>query len=297
MGIIKILLIFLMLALTGYLACDYYLNYSKNQAYENENTLNIPKEVTQFVPNIRFENSRLSYYIDSSCSSRKKTNMVYAMFLLSNATQILSFYPEEKSNADVLIGCSVVSYSEEKNAFVAGEAKPTGYINLSYYPLIQKGKIILSKEFDCDYPILEMHELLHVFGFDHVNDKSNIMYPYADCNLRLDSKIANMLKSLYSIEPLPELLIKNFTIHKSDKYLNFTIEITNQGLKDAEGVSLDIYSNDNLIDSEEIGLVKIGEFQSIKVNNVKLSSTPNKIKFEIIYSGKEYDKSNNVLIL
>lgn len=55
-----------------------------------------------------------------------------------------------------------------------------------------------------DYPDLEVHEILHAFGFEHTNDRLSIMYwQGTECRIdrfRIDRDIVEMLQALY---PLP----------------------------------------------------------------------------------------------
>ncbi len=298
MEAVKIIFFVLVLAAVGYFGYDYYLSYSGSQplSFELGKNISAPNELTQFVPDMRFESGRISYYINTDCSLKQKINMIYAMDLLTNATDIISFYTKDKDKAEIFISCSEVAYSGEKDVFAAGEAKPTEYLNLTYYPLIKKGKITISKQFNCDYPVLEMHELMHVFGFDHLNDSTSLMYPYADCNRTLDKPLIKMLKTLYADKPVAELLLENIKVSKSQKYLNFTLDITNQGLKVAEGVVLEVYVGKTLIDSGAVGTVEIGQPQLIGVNNIPLpSGNFSTTDFRIVYSGEEFDKTNNIL--
>ena len=41
------------------------------------------------------------------------------------------------------------------------------------FKTIEKGKIALFKESKCEYPVVELHEISHVFGFDHIDNKKS----------------------------------------------------------------------------------------------------------------------------
>ena len=51
------------------------------------------------------------------------------------------------------------------------------------------------------YPDLEIHEILHVFGFEHIDDKMSIMYWQAQScrfdRLRIDPEIVQKLQEIY----------------------------------------------------------------------------------------------------
>lgn len=47
----------------------------------------------------------------------------------------------------------------------------------------------------CDYPSVQIHEVLHLFGYDHIKNESSIMYKYKSCNVRsIDKEIIEELK-------------------------------------------------------------------------------------------------------
>ena len=255
-------------------------------------------EVVQFEKNMRFNHNTLSFFINSDCDQSKKMRMMRAFSEVQSQTEIILFRPAEESVADILIGCSEESYETEKNTFISGEGGPTEYFNLTMYPLIKKGKILLYQESSCDYPITELHELFHVFGFDHINKSQYIMYPYIDCKQIINPELINQLKEIYSIEPLPELYFMNVSAVKTDNYLNFSVQINNDGLNDAENVNLNVYADNEKVDNFDLKTIAIGSGQVFYVNNLKLPSSNIKtVKLEIYYSGKEYKKDNNVIEL
>ena len=127
-------------------------------------------EVVQFIPNLRFPSEKISYYINPNCESKKSQQITRALDIISSETKMIIFYSANEQVAQILIGCSKESYEKEKNSFIAGEGGPTKFINSTLYPIILRGKVILYEESDCDYPVTELHELIHVFGFDHINN-------------------------------------------------------------------------------------------------------------------------------
>lgn len=295
MGIIRGLLIVLILVALGFVGYNFYQQQANvNQLYQN---VNAPSEATQFLKNLRFNTNRISYFISSDCTLDRTNKFKQALGILTSETNILEFYSASEANADILVGCSKNAYEQEKNVFAAGEGGPTAYLNLSYYPYIRKGKVILYEKSECTYPVVEMHELLHVFGFAHINNKTSIMYPYGGCNHQLDSTIIEMLKKLYAIEPLAELLFTNLKASKSGKLLELELEITNQGLQDAKNVNISIYADNIMLEPIEIGDLEIGVTQTLKMTNIALPNNEiSEIKLAIIYD-REYDKTNNIQII
>jgi len=258
-------------------------------------------EITQFFPNMRFNHNQISYKFHDGCSQEKIINMENAFSIISEKTKTISFY-NTNSDADIEITCSEEESQKTKNTFVAGEGGPTEFYNNTIYPLIVKGTIILYKPkyetSKCSEPIVELHELLHVFGFEHLDKKDSIMYPYLDCNQKLDDEFIEYLVALYSIEPKAELEFKNLNASKSGKYLDFNVSVENRGIIDAEKVSLKISSSGKEIKSFDLEDIEVGLLKTLSVKNlVLLSRNTNTIIFEVILMEDEYDKQNNIAVL
>jgi hypothetical protein len=304
LNIVLIVVLVNLIAIAGFLIYQNYPRAAEVLHVVNYNSAipNIPvnasPEVVQFIPKMRFNHNKLSYFISKDCSEEKIQRMLEAFEIVTNKTEIIKFYStKNEKGSDILIGCSSNSYETEKNVFIAGEGGPTSYINLSLYPVIARGKIILYNETSCknnELPVTELHELFHVFGFDHINKTEDIMYSYVDCKQKINPELINMLVDLYSIEPLPELYFINITAIKTGIYLNFSVGIANDGLMDAENVSLEVYSGENKIDSFNLENIEFGTSTSFYVRNLKLPSfDTNKIDFNIILSQNEFNKNNN----
>jgi len=229
----------------------------------------------------------------------KVNRLKTAFFIIHQETGVIDFYPiEDESKADILVGCSSNSYETEKNVFVAGEGGPTSYLDLNLYPVILKGKVLLyqKEESKCKKPITELHELFHVFGFDHINNKSLIMYPYVGCEQEINPDLIKKLIEIYSIKPLAELYFSNATVVKTGVYLNFSVQVSNEGLKDIKNVELEVYEEGKKLDSFNLGDIEMGASQKFMVGNLKLFSVNAKsIRLEIKASQEEYNKENNVI--
>jgi len=255
---------------------------------------NVSGELLQFFPNMRFNHNNITYFINSECSEDKKERMNLAFSIIENETEIITFNPDSEENADILVGCSFDSYETEKNVFIAGEGGPTKILNLSVYPLILRGKVILYNETSCDYPITELHELFHVFGFDHINDAKTIMYPYSKCNQKINPEMIETIKELYSTPALAEIYFENITASKKGVYLDFNITARNEGLIEAKNITLEVYSEEKKIGSFGLGNLNPGEGTGFNVKNLKLSSrNAEKIKMLIVTETSEYNTDNN----
>jgi len=197
---------------------------------------------------------------------------------------------------------TVVSEQEvqkDMKTFIAGEGGPTKFWNYTVYPLILEGTIILNKQSEkteqCEEPITELHELLHVFGFDHINDTESIMYPYLSCSQKIDQEYIDHIVNLYSIEPKSELVFSELNATKSGRYLNFNVSVKNLGIINSENAILKISSENDEIKEFELNDIETGSTKLLSVNNLLLPSRNTEtISFEIITPTKEYNKENNI---
>lgn len=260
--------------------------------------VNASSELKQFVTNMRFNHNELKYFIEDSCQEDKRQRFLDALKIIEVETGIISFEEvNAETNSDIDVGCSKDSFETEENVFIAGEGGPTKYLNLSWYSIILKGKVMLYGKSSCDYPITELHELFHVFGFDHINNKSIIMYPYVDCKQRINPELIESLKILYSVAPASELYFSNASFIKTGVYLNFSVEIKNEGLIDAQDVLLDVKErNGEVIKTFELENISIGSTQKFYVSYLKLPSVNTReIDLLIKTNTKEFNQKNNLI--
>jgi|SRR3989338_4513603 len=310
MGVIKFLIVILIISAIvglGYYAYTAYPDAVNNVVQKfgvtNYNS-NIPKEVNatnellQFIPNMRFKTGHITYYIQDNCDDSKKLRFLKALSTIDEQTEVLSFYESINESADIVVSCSKNANQENKNEFVAGEGGPTKYLDLSFYPLILRGDVILYKTDDCDRPITELHELFHVFGFEHINNSKLIMYPYINCEQEINSNLTTKLKELYSIPNLPEIYFENVSAQAVNGYINFTMDVLNQGLDDARNPILEVYVDGKNIDEEYLETIVVGTGQKFSMKNLKLpSNSVTNIKFNLVLSQEEYNKDNNLIEL
>jgi len=150
----------------------------------------------------------------------------------------------------------------------------------------------------CAEPIVEIHELMHVFGYDHVDNKSSVLYPYFSCEQVLGQDFIDDMIRLYSVEPKSELYFGNITAVKSGPYLDFNISVPNEGLIEASGVNLEVYGNGKKQDVFQLNDIDSGVITSFSIENLHLSSRNIKeVEFRLKSSTKEYDLKNNVVKL
>jgi hypothetical protein len=264
---------------------------------QNENKIpeNTSKELVMFMPNMRFATNSISYsFVD--CDLERERKMLDAFEIVTNKTEIINFY-ESQTSPMITIYCSKEKQKQRNNSFVAGEGGPNQILELDLYPLIIDGTIYIydsrSQE-ECESPIVELHELMHVFGFDHITNKSTILYPYLDCKQIITDEIVNKLKELYSIEPKSDLTIKNLNASASGRYLNFAIIIHNRGLIKSENIALNIYDTKEKIDTYDLGDMDVGISQTLTITNMQLPLRPiTDLIFEVTTSTPEFFYENN----
>lgn len=249
-----------------------------------------------FQENLRFSTNNISYHIDISCPKDRKEKMIQAFDLFQEEMGIISFY-EGSSSSDILVGCSNDFIELGENLFAAGEGGPSEIINATVFKTIKKGKIILYQESRCDYPVVEIHELCHVFGFDHSENEKSIIYPSYRCDQRITPDMVEIINELYSIEPLPDLVITELVAVKKGKYLDFNITVLNEGYTTANNVSLGVFVDEELIQDNYFGEIAVGFGRTLNSQNVKMPSIKDiEVKFFVDFNGlvRELEEENNI---
>jgi hypothetical protein len=140
------------------------------------------------------------------------------------------------------------------------------------FKTIEKGKISLYNDPRCDYPIVEIHELGHVFGFDHSLDPSNIMYNVSNCMQTISDDMIELVDALYGIKPLPDASVDELSAVMRGKYLDFNITVLNEGLLGIHDINLTILADGKSIQVMSMGEIGIGYGRTMKATNVKMPS-------------------------
>ena len=309
MGVIIFLVLGLFIFIIGYLLYNNLPGDPENLvfspvSYENETgTLS---EIGQFIPNMKFNHNDISYRIDNSCEQNRINRMIEAFGLLSEEIDTIKFH-SVSGVPDIEVTCSLSvkeSLNGDDNFFVAGEGGAKEIIKAGRFNVINKGIILLYGNFEdsveCDWANVELHELMHVFGFNHSINTDSLMYPTIEsCNQRLDNSIILELDRLYSQENLADLYFKDVQAVKKGIYLDFNVTVLNSGVKDANNVNISILTDDKLIESRELSnIIRYGGGITLNIENFKMNKrNPKKISFVIDQEGlvEEYDKENNVV--
>ncbi len=278
--------------------------FIKNIESEKLNLEN--SQISQFYDNMKFNHNKISYKIDNNCVDEKIFRMENAFIDISKKIPKISFI-KINGEADIDIICNN-NFREDiqENTFIAGEGGAKEIIPTGKFNIILKGIIYLYDENKkrvkkCDYPNVEVHELMHVFGFDHSENKNSLMYYYLDnCDQKLDDLIISELIRLYSLENLPDLYFENISVIKRGRYLDFNLTIKNSGSISAENVSLIIFDEDEIAERNNIGNVSFGSGIFIETKNFKLiRRNPKSISFVIDYDNfiKEFEEKNNFALI
>ena len=215
-GVWLVILLLFLFAILGFLVYLLY-QYIPGEPEELSAIFETPKletgnlsyKVKQFYPTMKFNHNSISYEIDPSCGAEKRKRMKEAFGELSSKVGNIGFY---EGGDDIKVSCSEESEKLEKKAnrefFIAGEGGARQIIPTGRYNVIMEGIILLygdEKEIKCEWPNVELHELLHVFGFEHSQDEDSLMYPYLhSCSQKLDESIIQDLGELYSQENLAD---------------------------------------------------------------------------------------------
>ena len=250
--------------------------------------------VPVFAEKLRFNHNVISYFIEDDCLGVRKDAMIEAFALFAKKT-IVSFY-EVDANADIDVGCSDDYIPLGESLFAAGEGGPSRIINTSNFKTIEKGKILLYEDPRCDGPIVELHELCHVFGFDHSADPKNIMYNISNCEQEISDDMVTLINDLYSIEVLADAVLSDVQAVKRGRYLDFNVTVLNEGLIGIDGIDLAIIVGDRVVQVMEMGEIGIGYGRTLKATNVKLpSSGIDSIDFVVDRDNdvRELDEGNN----
>ena len=89
------------------------------------------------------------------------------------------------------------------------------------------------------------------------------------------------------------MLIEKASGSKSGIYLEFNISISNIGLKESRKSALNVYVNQEKVQSYDLGNIDIGTKKSLSVQNLKIPRESESIMFAVNTDELELDKLNN----
>ena len=247
----------------------------------------------QFYENMRYPKKTISYNIEE-CTLQKTDDMKRAFEIIENQT-VLNFYPVNE-NEEISVTCD--SGTKIKGGlFIAGEGGPTNITRAGTFNVIREGKILLIKDSKCENPNVAMHELLHVLGFNHSENKNNIMYAVSKCSQTIGDDIINFIDYIYSFQSLPDLTFENISAMREGTRLDINMTLRNNGLKTSEDMNVFIYADDKEIKEIEVKSLDIGNGRMILLHNIFVLRSIDELKLNIAYLNDELDKDNNVALL
>lgn len=266
------------------------------------NTVNLSSEVPQFYPNMKFNHNEISYNLEEACDEIKKARMREAFRILHGEVESISFY-ETSKEPDIRVICTQTAEGATgKNFFIAGEGGAEQIIQTAKYNVITKGIVLLYESphnaIECNWPNVELHELMHVFGFQHSQDENSLMYPYLkSCNQRLDESIINDLNEIYSQPNLPDLYFESVKAVKHGGYLDFNATIKNAGVIDAHNVALALFDDGKEAERFYLDDLGFGAGITYTISNAKLNSRYSdlvELRLDPSHIVEELDESNNI---
>lgn len=251
-----------------------------------------------FYSSMRFKSKEISYSIDSSCPEKRSGDARRGFEILSEES-VLSF-SEMDAGGQILVSCSEnISYVDDEH-FIAGEGGPNSVINMTNRILIQNGTVLLYEDNECSKPIVAIHEILHVIGFQHSSNEKSIMYNFFDCNQKITSNIIDKIKEMYKEPTLPDLAFKNVSAVKHGRYLDMDFLVTNQGLEKSDATNVSVkYSGDKIATSYDIDELEVGEGRIISFKNVVIGYSTKEIELIVdnLNEISEIDEENNIAVL
>ena len=278
-----------------------------NVSLQNKSTVTKPLSaapVKQFYPNMKFNHKDISYTIESSCTEKQKQRIQKAFVeLQAHVPHIYFIETSQKPDIDVICS-SITKEAITEDYFIAGEGGAKEIVQSGEYNIINDGIIYVydkqknSKE--CDYPNIEMHELLHVFGFDHTEDKNSIMYPFLEsCDQVLDDSIIKELNEIYTMQDLADLSFEDIAVVKKGRYLDVNMTVKNIGTIPAEDTNIHFITDDEIVQVYPIEELSFGTGITISITNlrIKLSSDTIELVLDKENKIKEIDKKNNKAII
>ena len=154
------------------------------------------------------ENLPISYSISENCSNYMKQRIRKSFIKIFEETNSTLFFIETNTNPDIKITCKIdlpLGYYLDGGTYTAG-LSTLGVINhsinnatINFYNLNSRAET-WEMGACAKYPDTEIHEILHVFGFNHNNKEGSIMSPSSEgCDVKsIDKYIVDCLKYTYS---------------------------------------------------------------------------------------------------
>jgi len=147
--------------------------------------------------NPKWYTNHLTFTFPKNCTKLQRDKMIDAMnYIVNNTRTSLTFTEVADGCSDIIITCLNVSDMLEDTI---GTAQPS-YFDEGYYSVITKSEIELTLGDQlCPLPNMQIHELMHSFGFDHSKDPSDIMYEKFGCAQTMKDSLKKNLEQIYPL--------------------------------------------------------------------------------------------------
>jgi hypothetical protein len=219
--------------------------------------------------NMRWDHMPLRVYLDLNSSNATDVadaeGVRKAFQTWENATNgTISFIEAgAREGADVVIGWQK-DLGESGIYVTAGTGSPqaydTGLFNLSESADITLVPIKLRKKYRiwtaCDQT--EAHELGHILGLYHAEDKQDLMYEHGLCGQSIKPAAVSTLDELYRIRPLPELSFKEASVSLDGAGLHVSFTVANRGLVASPETTVLLKADGKPVESYELERIEPG---------------------------------------
>jgi len=147
--------------------------------------------------NSKWYKDKLTFAISNSCSELEKSRMRQSFsYLLASVNTSLSFTEVTEACPDITVNCVAGGFATGLEEGIA-EAKVMR-VNEGYYNVIAGATITLSTEASlCMKPDVQVHMILHAFGFGHTADPTDIMYERLGCQKEIKPSVRSDLAQIY----------------------------------------------------------------------------------------------------
>jgi subtilase family serine protease len=100
---------------------------------------------------------------------------------------------------------------------------------------------------------------------------------------------------LYEADSLPDLAFDSLNVTKKGRYLDFSMNVVNQGLDSANNIQVGVYADNKFVQSFDLNSISIGAKKIVNVENLKIPIGAKKIEFMIDYNNQisELFENNN----
>ncbi len=191
----KIGIVIIFIGIIFFLICIiiFFLNNPIEDNLEKNRHIPNVSKIRKIIKEPHWSYMPLTYSFDENCVGSIIDRIYWSFQEIENRTGKVVKFQEGNNNTDITFIChkesSVEAINEILEVFTYGLAKTQIYGNLIISAKIEFwGVSETTRPISCNkYPRLELHEILHTFGFEHISHPYSIMRPYSsDCVARDD---------------------------------------------------------------------------------------------------------------